>query len=179
MPLIKRIQLRKLVNHPYSIEDAAPDPYYLGEHLVLASSKFQLLDKLLKKILDDGEKVLIFSGFTGTLDLIEDLLRLREIKYGRLDGQTGRARRSLDIKLFNRDPSPFKVFLISTRAGGLGLNLATASNVVMFDCDWNPQATKQAIARAHRIGQAKTVKVYTLVAEESVESQMLSRIQKK
>lgn len=163
----------------HSMHDGAPDPYYLGEHLVMASSKFVLVDKLLKKILAANEQTLCFSGFTGMLDMMEDLLRLREIPYARLDGGTNRARRALDIQLFNAKPSPYKVFLLSTRAGGLGVNLASAANVIMLDCDWNPQVTLQAIARAHRIGQKSVVKVYTIVTENSVESQMLSRLRKK
>lgn len=95
----------------------------------MASAKLQLLDKLLmNKILPAGEQTLIFSGFTSMLDLVEDYLNLRDIPHARLDGSTSRPRRTLDIKIFNQDPSPYRVYLISTRAGGLGLNLASATN---------------------------------------------------
>lgn len=98
----------------------------------MASAKMQVLDKLLKKVSASGEQTLIFSGFTSMLDLVEDFLSLREVRYARLDGATSRPRRTLDIKIFNQKDSPYQVYLISTRAGGLGLNLATATNGVIF-----------------------------------------------
>jgi SWI/SNF-related matrix-associated actin-dependent regulator of chromatin subfamily A member 5 len=113
------------------------------------------------------------------LDVLEDFLQLRSIRYARLDGSTIRQRRALDIKLFQRDDSPFQVYLISTRAGGLGINLTKASTVVICDTDWNPQNDLQAIARAHRIGQTKTVKVYRLICRATVEDQMLDRVRRK
>lgn len=113
------------------------------------------------------------------LDLLEDYMELRSIPYARLDGGTTRPRRNLDIKLFQQEKSPYQVFLVSTKAGGLGINLTKASIVIMCDCDWNPQNDLQAIARAHRIGQTKTVKVYRLICRGSVEDQMLDRIRRK
>lgn len=117
------------------------------------------------------------------LDLCEDLLALQggageRFRYSRLDGSTARARRNLSIRLFNtyRDQ---KVMLISTRAGGLGINLTSASDVVFLDSDWNPQITLQAEARAHRIGQTKPVTVYKICSQGTVEEQMIGRIQKK
>lgn len=97
----------------------------------------------------------------------------------RLDGQTSRPRRALDIRLFQREESALQVFLISTRAGGLGINLTAATTVIMFESDYNPQVDLQAIARAHRIGQTKTVHVYRLITQGSVEEQALSRLRKK
>lgn len=97
----------------------------------------------------------------------------------RLDGSTSRPRRALDIKLFQQNNSPYQIFLISTRAGGLGINLTAATTVVLVDQDWNPQVDIQAISRAHRIGQTKTVQVYRLVCQDSVEEQALTRLRKK
>ncbi|EMD31265.1 hypothetical protein CERSUDRAFT_145421 [Gelatoporia subvermispora B] len=174
------MQLRKVCDHPYLLKDVGPEPFSLGEHIVASSSKLILLDKLLTDLLPKGERVLIFS-LNSMLDLLEDFMALRRIRYARLDGSTTRPRRALDIRLVRlRFPEePYDVFLISTKAGGLGINLTKASTVIMFDSDWNPQNDLQAIARAHRIGQTKTVKVYRLICRGSVEDQMLDRIRRK
>jgi len=118
------------------------------------------------------------------LDLVEELLLLRggdgtSFQSVRIDGATCRARRNLGIRMFNDLSSDYRVMLISTRAGGLGINLATASDVVLLDQDWNPQITLQAEARAHRIGQKNPVTIYKLVSQGTVEEQMMGRIQKK
>lgn len=181
------MQLRKVCTHPYILQPACPDPYKLGEHVVKASGKFMVLDKLVQElVIRQGKKILIFSCFTGTLDLCEDLLTLKggntiqsTFRYHRLDGATGRAKRNLAIRMFNDQSSEFKVMLISTRAGGLGINLASASDVVFMDEDWNPQITLQAEARAHRIGQTNPVTVYKLCTQGTVEEQMIGRIRKK
>ena len=179
------MQLRKCCNHPYILPHAEPDPYYLGEHVIHASAKFIVLDKIINElVVKQKKKILIFSGFTGMLDCCEDFLALRggngeEFKYVRLDGRTTRARRNLGIRMFNQEDSEYRIMLISTRAGGLGINLATASDVVMLDQDWNPQIMLQAEARAHRIGQKNPVTVYKLCTQGTVEEQMMGRIQKK
>jgi SNF2 family DNA or RNA helicase len=179
------MQLRKCCSHPYLLPNAAPQPYELGEHVIRASGKFIVLEKLLKEaILARGKKVLIFSSFTRTLSCCEDLLALMggrgdSFKYLRYDGATGRARRNLAIRMFNDVASPYKVMLLSTRAGGLGINLASASDVIFMDEDWNPQITLQAEARAHRIGQTKPVTIYKLCTQGTVEEQMMGRIRKK
>ncbi|KAI9329957.1 P-loop containing nucleoside triphosphate hydrolase protein [Obelidium mucronatum] len=173
------LQLRKVCNHPYILPNSEPEPYINGEHLVLASSKLIFLDKFLPKLFAEGHRVLIFSQFTRMLDILEDFMRLREIAYARLDGRTSRPRRNLDIRLFQRQDSPYNVFLISTKAGGLGINLTTADTVIMIDSDWNPQNDLQAMARSHRIGQTKNVKVYRTICRDTVEEQMLTRLQKK
>ncbi|EIN05640.1 hypothetical protein PUNSTDRAFT_145612 [Punctularia strigosozonata HHB-11173 SS5] len=173
------MQLRKVCDHPYLLPDAEPSPIVIGEHLVAASSKLIMIDKLLADVLPRGERVLIFSQWTGMLDILEDFMTLRSIPYARLDGSTTRPRRALDIKLFQQDKSPYSVFLISTKAGGLGINLTKATTVIMCDSDWNPQNDLQAIARAHRIGQTNTVKVYRLICHNTVEDQMLDRIRRK
>ncbi|GAA5946244.1 hypothetical protein JCM3775_004538 [Rhodotorula graminis] len=174
------MQLRKCCSHPYLLPDSEPEgELTVDEHVVAASSKLVALDKILGDVLPKGERVLIFSGFTRMLDILEDYMDLRSYKYARLDGQTSRPRRALDIRLFQRESSALQVFLISTRAGGLGVNLTAASTVVMFESDFNPQVDLQAIARAHRIGQTKTVHVYRLVTAGSVEEQAMSRLRKK
>lgn len=179
------MQLRKVCNHPYQIANAEPDPYWLGEHTVTASGKFIVLDKLIHElVIKQRKKILIFSGFTRMLDLVEDLLLLRggdgtAFRYSRLDGSTPRARRNLGIRMFNMTNSEQRVMLISTRAGGLGINLASASDVVLLDQDWNPQITLQAESRAHRIGQKNPVTIYKLVSQGTVEEQMMGRIMKK
>ncbi|EPS43348.1 hypothetical protein H072_2644 [Dactylellina haptotyla CBS 200.50] len=179
------IQLRKICNHPYLIPAAEPEPYSIGQHIITASGKFMVLEKLISElVVKQSKKVLIFSNFTKTLDICEEFLQLiggdgSHFDYLRLDGSTGRARRNLSIRLFNQAGSPYKVFLISTRAGGLGINLTSATEVVMIDANWNPQADLQAMARSHRIGQTKKVTVYKLVTQGTVEEQMIGRIQKK
>ncbi|KAI5475975.1 hypothetical protein MNV49_000534 [Pseudohyphozyma bogoriensis] len=174
------MQLRQTCDHPYILPDAESEPFEVAEHIVGASSKLMLLDKLLEDVVKKKNgRVLIFSGFTRMLDIVEDFMNLRGYKYGRIDGQTPRPRRTLEIKLFQQEKSPYEVLLISTRAGGLGINLTKATTVVLCESDWNPQVDLQAIARAHRIGQTKTVQVFRLVTQDSVEEQMLSRIKKK
>ncbi|KAK3706971.1 hypothetical protein LTR37_012470 [Vermiconidia calcicola] len=182
------MQLRKICSHPYLLLHAEPEPYFLGDHIKTASGKFIVLDKLLEElVVKQKKKILIFAGFTKTLNLCEDLLTMKggnavndaAFRYLRLDGGTARARRNLGIRMFNDPKSEFKVMLISTRAGGLGINLASASDVVFMDEDWNPQITIQAEARAHRIGQTQKVTIYKLCTRGTVEEQMLGRIRKK
>ncbi len=179
------MQLRKCCNHPYLLPHAEPEPYYIGDHIIRASAKFIVLDKIIDElVVKQKKKVLIFSGFTRMLDCCEDFLTLKggngeQFKYTRLDGGTSRARRNLGIRMFNQVKSEYRVMLISTRAGGLGINLATASDVIMLDQDWNPQIMLQAEARAHRIGQTNPVTVYKLCTQGTVEEQMMGRIQKK
>lgn len=177
------MQLRKCCIHPYLIPGCQPDPYEIGPHVIQVSGKFIVLKKLLLDIIcQKGEKVLIFSSFTIVLNLCEELLsdignEHKVIKYLRLDGDTCRARRNLHIRLFQN--SNFSVMLLTTRAGGLGITLTAANNVIFLDEDWNPQMTLQAEGRAHRVGQTKAVKIYKLCTHGTVEEQMRSRIQKK
>ncbi|PBP25603.1 ISWI chromatin-remodeling complex ATPase ISW2, partial [Diplocarpon rosae] len=179
------MQLRKVCNHPYQIANAEPEPYESGDHVITASGKFIVLEKLITElVIKQKKKILIFSGFTKMLDLVEELLLLRggdgtHYQSMRIDGSTARARRNLGIRMFNDPNSDYRVMMISTRAGGLGINLATASDVVLLDQDWNPQITLQAEARAHRIGQQNPVTIYKLVSQGTVEEQMMGRIQKK
>lgn len=181
------LRLRQACNHPYLLKDAMPDPYYVGEHVKIASGKFIVLDKLIEElVVKQRKKILVFSGFTTLLDLCEDLLAVKganahdaPFRYVRFDGDAGRAKRNLGIRMFNDVNSDYRVMLISTKAGGLGVNLASASDVIFMDEDWNPQVTLQAEARAHRIGQANPVTVYKICTQGTVETQMMGRIRKK
>ncbi|KAI9731356.1 MAG: hypothetical protein M1834_005261 [Cirrosporium novae-zelandiae] len=179
------VQLQKVCNHPYIVPGAVPESYTTGEHLIYASSKFIVLEKLLSKlVVEQKKKVLIFSTSTEMLDSCEELLMLRgagsgEFKYLRLDGNTCRARRNLTIRLFSDEESEHRVMLMTLRAGGLGINLVSASAVVLLDQDWNPQIVLQAESRAHRIGQNKPITIYKFCTQGTVEEQMMGRIQKK
>jgi len=168
------MQLRKIVLHPYLFQDA----YKRDENLVRSSGKVEALDRILSKLLRFDHKVLIFSQFTSVLDILEEYLALRGISNVRLDGQVKQEVRAQRIERFNND-AQLKVFLLSARAGGLGLNLQSADTVILFDLDWNPQNDKQAIARAHRVGQKREVKVIRLLSDTPVERHMEARCQEK
>ena len=174
------MQLRKCCGHPYLFEgqeDRTMDP--MGEHLIENCGKLVLLDKLLKKLQARGSRVLIFSQMTRVLDILEDFCRMRAYNYCRIDGQTSYEDREDAIDDYNRENSSKFAFLLSTRAGGLGINLYTADIVILFDSDWNPQADLQAQDRAHRIGQKKEVNVYRFVTSDSVEEKIVERAQQK
>ena len=173
------MQLRKCCNHPYLFEGADPDPGVTDESLIEASGKVHVLDRLLTKLKDRGHRVVLFSQFTTTLDLLDDVLRYRGYEFSRLDGGTNRVQRTVDIQSFNAPNSSVFLFLMSTRAGGLGVNLQTADTCILFDSDWNPQADLQAMARVHRIGQTKPVHVYRLVTAGTVEERIVQRAEKK
>ncbi|KAJ8431163.1 hypothetical protein Cgig2_030102 [Carnegiea gigantea] len=160
------MQLRKCCNHPYLFQGAEPGPPYItGEHLITNAGKMVLLDKLLPKLKERGSRVLIFSQMTRLLDILEDYLMYRGYQYCRIDGNTGGEDRDASIEAFNEPGSEKFVFLLSTRAGGLGINLATADIVILYDSDWNPQVDLQAQDRAHRIGQKKEVQVFRFCTE--------------
>ncbi|KAF2131439.1 hypothetical protein P153DRAFT_365028 [Dothidotthia symphoricarpi CBS 119687] len=147
--------------------------------LITTSGKMMLLDRLLAKLKADGHRVLIFSQMVHMLDILTDYLKLRNYTYQRLDGTVPAAERKIAIDHFNAPGSDDYCFLLSTRAGGLGINLMTADTVVIFDSDWNPQADLQAMARAHRIGQQKPVSVYRLVSKDTIEEEILERARNK
>lgn len=174
------MQLRKCCNHPYLFDGAEPGPpYTTGDHLVTNSGKMIVLDKLLPKLKAQGSRVLIFSQMTRVLDILEDYMMYKDYKYARIDGQTNGEDREESIDLFNKPNSPLFAFLLSTRAGGLGINLATADTVILYDSDWNPQVDLQAQDRAHRIGQTKQVKVFRFVAEDTMEEKIIERAEMK
>ncbi|XP_037411362.1 probable chromatin-remodeling complex ATPase chain [Triticum dicoccoides] len=174
------MQLRKCCNHPYLFQGAEPGPpYTTGDHLIETAGKMVLLDKLLPKLKDRDSRVLIFSQMTRLLDILEDYLMYRGYQYCRIDGSTGGEDRDASIDAFNKPGSEKFVFLLSTRAGGLGINLATADVVILYDSDWNPQADLQAQDRAHRIGQKKEVQVFRFCTEYTIEEKVIERAYKK
>ena len=174
------MQLRKCCNHPYLFQGAEPGPPYItGEHLIESSGKLALLDKLLPRLQQRGSRVLIFSQMTRLLDILEDYLMYRSYQYCRIDGSTDGAVREDHIDAFNREGSEKFCFLLSTRAGGLGINLATADTVIIYDSDWNPQMDLQAMDRAHRIGQKKEVQVFRFCTDGSVEEKVIEKAYKK
>ena len=141
--------------------------------------KMVLLDKLLKRLKEKGHRVLIFTQMTKILDILEDYIVMRGHKYCRIDGNTTYEVREDHIDKFNAPDSDKFCFLLSTRAGGLGINLQTADVVILFDSDWNPQADLQAQDRAHRIGQKKPVLVFRIVTEHTIEEKVVERAQQK
>lgn len=170
------MQLRKTCNHPYlfeGLEDPNEDPF--GEHLIENSGKLTILDKLLGRLLTSNSRILIFCQMSRMLDILEDYCRARGYPYFRIDGKTAGDDRDQQISSFNSPDSTVNIFLLSTRAGGLGINLATADVVILYDSDWNPQVDLQAIDRAHRIGQLKPVHVYRLVHEYTIEEKIIER----
>lgn len=183
------MELRKCCNHPFLIrgaeerilEDnlsaaggntATSREEVVHRLLVEASGKLVLLDKLLPKLKDGGHRVLIFSQMTRMLDILEDYLRLRGFLYERMDGQITGMIRQAAIDRYSAPGSDRFVMLLSTRAGGLGLNLTAADTVIIFDSDWNPQNDMQAQARSHRIGQTRPVKIYRLLTRKTYEMAM-------
>ncbi|XVE81561.1 hypothetical protein DITRI_Ditri15bG0074700 [Diplodiscus trichospermus] len=171
------MQLRKCCNHPYLFVPTYN--MWQREEIVRASGKFELLDRLLPKLQRTGHRVLLFSQMTHLMDILEIYLRLNNFMYLRLDGSTKTEERGALLKKFNAPDSPYFMFLLSTRAGGLGLNLQTADTVIIFDSDWNPQMDQQAEDRAHRIGQKKEVRVFVLVSVGSIEEVILERAKQK
>merc|ERR1712012_272063 len=170
------MQLRKCVNHPYLFDGAEPGPpYTTDEHIIQNSGKMRVLDKLLPKLQEQGSRVLIFTQMTRILDILEDYCWFRGHKYCRIDGQTPHEDRDRQIQEYNADGSEKFIFMLSTRAGGLGINLYTADIVLPYDSDWNPQMDLQAMDRAHRIGQKKQVKVFRFVTENTVDEKIVER----
>ncbi|KAL8602933.1 hypothetical protein ACOMHN_057243 [Nucella lapillus] len=172
------MQLRKCVNHPYLFDGVEPEPFELGEHLVECSSKLVLIDRLLTWLKPNDHKVLLFSQMTHMLDILQDYLGYRGFTYERLDGSVRGEERFLAVQNFNQNDETF-VFLLSTKAGGQGLNLTAADTVIFVDSDFNPQNDLQAAARAHRIGQNRPVKVIRLIGRNTVEEIILSRAEDK
>ncbi|PSR98992.1 SNF2 family N-terminal domain-domain-containing protein [Coniella lustricola] len=174
------MQLRKCCNHPYLFEGAEPGPpYTTDEHLIFNAGKLSVLDRLLKRLQTQGSRVLIFSQMSRLLDILEDYCVFRQFKYCRIDGSTAHEDRIAAIDDYNKPDSEKFIFLLTTRAGGLGINLTSADIVVLYDSDWNPQADLQAMDRAHRIGQTKQVVVYRFVTDNAIEEKVLERAAQK
>ncbi|CAH8628177.1 unnamed protein product [Schistosoma intercalatum] len=177
------MHLQKVCNHPYLMQvgdaiaprlnpnDETNGPYE-PRALVQVSSKLVVLMELLRGLFVDGHRVLIFSRFTMMLDLLEEVLTNARYKYVRIDGRVRGPLRQVTIDRFNAPNSEFFIFLLSTRAGGEGINLASADTVVLYDSDWNPQCDLQALSRAHRIGQSRHVVIYRFITRHSIEEKI-------
>ncbi|GIL52295.1 hypothetical protein Vafri_8203 [Volvox africanus] len=180
------MELRKVCNHPFLLDHVpGKGKDYALHHptdldsLIAFSGKLQLVDKMAMRLRDAGHRLIIFSQFTRTLDLLEEWLLGRGFGYLRIDGTVAGAERQKRIDRFNQQPDAYFCFLLSTRAGGLGINLATADTVIIFDSDWNPHNDLQAQARAHRLGQEKPVMIYRLVTRQTIEERMMQVSRKK
>jgi len=174
------MQLKKCCNHPYLFDGAEPGPpYTTDQHLVDNSGKMAILDKLLVHLKANGSRVLLFSQMSRMLDILEDYCLWKGYDYCRIDGQTSHDDRIQSIDEFNKPNSSKFIFLLTTRAGGLGINLATADIVIMYDSDWNPQVDLQAEDRAHRIGQKKQVVVFRFITENAIEEKVIERATQK
>eukprot|EP00842_Homolaphlyctis_polyrhiza_P006653 jgi/Hompol1/698/HPOL_004308-RA len=174
------MQLRKCCNHPYLFDGAEPGPpYTTDQHIVDNSGKMAILDKLLIRLKAQGSRVLLFSQMTRVLDILEDYCMWKGYQYCRLDGQTSHEDRITSIDEFNKPDSTKFIFLLTTRAGGLGINLATADIVVMYDNDWNPQVVRLSEDRAHRIGQKKQVIIFRFITENAIEEKIIDRATQK
>lgn len=188
------MQLRKICNHPYTIKtmedignkqykirhsiplDAELSEPQIAGSIVEASGKMIFLDKLLPTL--EGHRILIFSQMTSILDIIEDYCYYKKYNYERIDGSVIGTERQERIDRFMHDKDSF-IFLLSTKAGGLGINLTIADTVIIYDSDWNPQNDIQAQSRCHRIGQTMDVNVYRLVTRGTYEDEMFKRASKK
>jgi len=174
----RMVQLRKICNHPYLFHPycrGVPNSYrYLIDNdLINLCCKFRLLDIILPKFKAKGHRVLLFNQMTKSMDIIGHYLEYRKYRYLRLDGMTAAPTRAHNLRLFNAKDSPYFMFILSTKAGGLGLNLQSADTVILFDSDWNPQNDLQAQARAHRIGQLAKVISIRFVTVDTIEEKVL------
>uniref|UniRef100_A0A182X6B5 Chromodomain-helicase-DNA-binding protein 1 n=1 Tax=Anopheles quadriannulatus TaxID=34691 RepID=A0A182X6B5_ANOQN len=178
------IELKKCCNHaaltrPIEFETQRNSQQDVVQQLLKGSGKLVLLDKLLCRLKETGHRVLIFSQMVRMLDILAEYLQKRHFSFQRLDGSIKGELRKQALDHFNAEGSTDFCFLLSTRAGGLGINLATADTVIIFDSDWNPQNDLQAQARAHRIGQKNQVNIYRLVTAHSVEENIVERAKQK
>ncbi|KAL8668139.1 MAG: hypothetical protein Q9202_000117 [Teloschistes flavicans] len=177
------MQLRKCLCHPFvynrDIEERSSNAVISHRNLVEASSKLQLLEIMLPKLQERGHRLLIFSQFLNMLDMIEDFLDGLGLFYQRLDGSMGSLEKQKRIDEFNAPDSRLFAFLLSTRAGGVGINLATADTVIILDPDFNPHQDIQALSRAHRIGQKRKVLVFQLTTRSTAEEKIMQIGKKK
>ncbi|KAE9556203.1 hypothetical protein FO519_000542 [Halicephalobus sp. NKZ332] len=173
------IQLRKAISHPYLFDGVEPEPFEDGIHLFTSSAKFMVLDRLLSFLKKNNHRCLIFSQFRKTLDILADALTFKGYLFEHFDGGVRAAERFDAINDFQKRHSKIFCFLMTTKAGGLGLNLTAADTVIFIDSDVNPQNDIQAAARCHRIGQDKPVKVIRLLAEHTIDQGIQRRWFKK
>ncbi|PVU89778.1 hypothetical protein BB560_006273 [Smittium megazygosporum] len=180
----KLMQLRKISNHPFLfdfplINPADPESdYRIDESLVRSSGKLLVLDRLIPHLIKNGHRALLFSQMTKMIDILEYYLNFRKYKFCRIDGSVAHDERRRQINAFNIDPK-INLFLLSTRAGGLGINLTGADTVIIIDSDWNPQMDLQAMDRVHRIGQTRPVIVYRLATANSIDEYIQLRANSK
>ncbi|KAI0229757.1 hypothetical protein L0F63_003353 [Massospora cicadina] len=178
------MELRKVLNHPYLIpgveptDDDAP-PEEVHRRLIESCGKLRLVHRLLKSLKANGHRVLIFSQFKLVLDVLEDYLVGEGLKFLRIDGDTASEKRQSMVDQFNQEGSDAFVFLLTTRAGGVGMNLASADTVILYDLDFNPHSDLQALSRAHRIGQQRDVLVLRMISRNTVEERMLEIAKRK
>ncbi|KAJ6563318.1 P-loop containing nucleoside triphosphate hydrolase protein [Mycena vulgaris] len=190
------MQLRKVCSHPFLFARGDDDAWALGrapvapavlaareKELLGASGKMLLLDRLLGELFRRGHKVLLFSQFTTMLDIIEDwAVDMKGWAICRIDGTTAPLERRDQMNVFQSAgdaPDAPRLFLLSTRAGGLGVNLTAADTVIFYDQDWNPQMDVQAQDRAHRIGQTRPVLIFRLVSAHTIEEKIMQRATEK
>jgi ATP-dependent DNA helicase len=189
MPTEKEISSKKLQNpvmqarlvcdSPHNFYWPWDDDSKIDSTLVTCSGKMLLLDRLVPCLMSKGHKILLFSQFKTQLDILQEwATRLRSWHCCRIDGGVSQPDRQAQIKAFNSEPD-YRIFLLSTRAGGQGINLTAADTVILFDSDWNPQQDLQAQDRAHRIGQTKPVIVYRLATKGTVEQTLLEKADSK
>ena len=177
------MQLRKCLCHPFvysiAIEERTSNSTVSHRRLVEASSKLQLLEIMLPKLKERGHRVLIFSQFLDMITIVEDFLDGLALQHQRLDGTMGSLEKQKRIDEFNAPDSPLFALLLSTRAGGVGINLATADTVIILDPDFNPHQDIQAISRAHRIGQKKKVLIFQMMTRGTAEEKIMQIGKKK
>ncbi|XP_042199024.1 chromodomain-helicase-DNA-binding protein 2 isoform X4 [Callorhinchus milii] len=177
------MELKKCCNHCYLVKPPEDSEHHSWQeelqNLIKSSGKLILLDKLMTRLRERGNRVLIFSQMVRMLDILAEYLSIKHYPFQRLDGSIKGELRKQALDHFNAEGSEDFCFLLSTRAGGLGINLASADTVIIFDSDWNPQNDLQAQARAHRIGQRKQVNIYRLVTKGTVEEDIIERAKKK
>eukprot|EP00092_Neocalanus_flemingeri_P007907 GFUD01008533.1.p1 GENE.GFUD01008533.1~~GFUD01008533.1.p1 ORF type:complete len:945 (-),score=300.16 GFUD01008533.1:289-3123(-) len=173
----RMMDMRKSVNHPYLIEYPVTEDgafYDSGPDMIDICGKLQVLDQMLEQLMAGDHKMLIFSQMTKMLDVLGDYCNMKKWKFCRLDGSMNFVDRQADIDKFNKDPE-HRIFLLSTRAGGLGINLTAADTCIIYDSDWNPQQDLQAQDRCHRIGQTKPVMIYRLVTANTIDQRIVER----
>ncbi|XP_024535858.1 chromodomain-helicase-DNA-binding protein 8 [Selaginella moellendorffii] len=180
MPNLRNMamELRKLCNHPFLCDGLEED--FASKHanassvsnLVQSSGKMVLLNKLLPMLRDSNRRVLIFSQFTIMLDILEDYLSSEGYTFERIDGKIRGSERQAAIDRYSANDCKTFAFLLSTRAGGLGITLTAADTCIIYDSDWNPQNDLQAMARCHRIGQTKDVRIYRLITRNTYEQHL-------
>lgn len=146
--------------------------------LILDSGKLATLDRLLEKLKSEGHRCLVYFQMTRMIDLFEEYINYKQYKYLRLDGSSKISDRRDMVQDWQTRPEIF-IFLLSTRAGGLGINLTAADTVIFYDSDWNPTVDQQAMDRAHRLGQTKQVTVYRLITKGTIEERILQRAKQK